>query len=111
MLRRGSSANHVCSGQAFDRLVEITEEPLTRRQARAIEQVLIEENPQFSNNGHSAFCGIRKAIDKNKIFVGPQNGKGQSSSTIQGGGENKYSPINPGPLDINDASSFTELQY
>ena len=33
----------------FDVLKEITTEPVTRRQARAIEQVLIEDNPQFSN--------------------------------------------------------------
>ena len=40
-------------GDRFDRLIEITDEPLTRRQARAIEQVLIEDNPQFSNKINS----------------------------------------------------------
>ncbi len=40
-------------GERFDRLIEITDEPLTRRQARAIEQVLIEDNPQFSNRINS----------------------------------------------------------
>ena len=39
--------------QHGDRLIEITDEPLTRRQARAIEQVLIEDNPQFSNKINS----------------------------------------------------------
>ena len=37
----------------FDVLKEITTEPVTRRQARAIEQVLIEDNPQFSNKINS----------------------------------------------------------
>ncbi len=32
---------------------EMTTEPLTRRQARAIEQVMIERNPQFSNKINS----------------------------------------------------------
>ena len=40
-------------GERFDRLIEITNEPLTRKQARAIEQVLIEENPQFTNKINS----------------------------------------------------------
>ncbi|SEF64252.1 RHS repeat-associated core domain-containing protein [Eubacterium ruminantium] len=40
-------------GERFDVLNEITTEPLTRRQARAIEQVLIEDNPQFSNKINS----------------------------------------------------------
>ena len=31
----------------------MTTEPLTRRQARAIEQVMIERNPQFSNKINS----------------------------------------------------------
>ena len=34
-------------------MIEITDEPLTRRQARAIEQVLNEDNPQFSNKINS----------------------------------------------------------
>ena len=34
-------------------LSEITTEPLTRRQARAIEQALIEANPQFENKINS----------------------------------------------------------
>ncbi|MCX4300534.1 MAG: hypothetical protein OSJ73_26665, partial [Lachnospiraceae bacterium] len=40
-------------GKRFDYLRQITKEPLTRRQARAIEQVLIEKNPQFSNKINS----------------------------------------------------------
>lgn len=40
-------------GARFDKLVPITEAPLTRREARAIEQVLIEKNPQFSNKINS----------------------------------------------------------
>lgn len=40
-------------GDRFDRLIEITDEPLTRRQARAIEQVLIGDNQQFSNKINS----------------------------------------------------------
>jgi hypothetical protein len=40
-------------GDRFDVLKEITTEPVTRRQARAIEQVLIEDNPQFSNKINS----------------------------------------------------------
>ena len=40
-------------GKRFDYLREITKKPLTRRQARAIEQVLIERNPQFSNKINS----------------------------------------------------------
>ncbi|MDF2545537.1 MAG: repeat protein [Anaerosolibacter sp.] len=40
-------------GDRFDRLVPVTSEPLTRDQARAIEQVLIEKNPQFSNKINS----------------------------------------------------------
>jgi hypothetical protein len=33
----------------FDKLRRVTKEPLTRRQARSIEQVLHEANPQFEN--------------------------------------------------------------
>ena len=40
-------------GKRFDYLREITRKPLTRREARAIEQVLIERNPQFSNKINS----------------------------------------------------------
>ena len=40
-------------GARFDKLVPITKSPLTRREARAIEQVLIENNPQFSNKINS----------------------------------------------------------
>lgn len=41
-------------GERFDRLREITQEQLTRRQARAIEQVMIENNyPSFSNKIYS----------------------------------------------------------
>ena len=40
-------------GDRFDYLQEITSEPLTRRQARSIEQVLIENNSQFSNKINS----------------------------------------------------------
>lgn len=40
-------------GARFDKLAPITEAPLTRREARAIEQVLIEKNPQFSNKINS----------------------------------------------------------
>ena len=40
-------------GDRFDILKEITTEPVTRRQARAIEQVLIKDNPQFSNKINS----------------------------------------------------------
>lgn len=40
-------------GNRFDYLREMTTEPLTRRQARAIEQVMIEKNPQFSNKFNS----------------------------------------------------------
>ena len=36
-------------GDRFDLLNEITTEPLTRRQARAIEQVLIEQHPEYEN--------------------------------------------------------------
>ena len=43
------SRRQVQHGKRFDRLIGITVEPLTRREARAIEQVLIEDNPQFSN--------------------------------------------------------------
>lgn len=40
-------------GDRFDYLDEITSKPLTRRQARAIEQVMIENNEQFSNKINS----------------------------------------------------------
>lgn len=40
-------------GDRFETLREITEEPLTRRQARAIEQVMIEKHPEFSNKINS----------------------------------------------------------
>ncbi len=40
-------------GDRFDYLDEITTEPLTRRQARAIEQAMIENNEQFSNKINS----------------------------------------------------------
>lgn len=40
-------------GDRFDFLREITTEPLTRRQARAIEQTMIEANKQFSNKINS----------------------------------------------------------
>ena len=40
-------------GFRFDYLQEITNEPLTRRQARAIEQVMIEKNHRFSNKINS----------------------------------------------------------
>lgn len=33
----------------FDNLIQITKSPLTRKEARSIEQVLIEQNPQFTN--------------------------------------------------------------
>ena len=39
--------------EIFDFLREITTEPLTRRQARAIEQSMKEGNPQFSNKINS----------------------------------------------------------
>ncbi len=40
-------------GARFDKLVEITKSPLSRREARAIEQVLIEQNPGFLNKINS----------------------------------------------------------
>uniref|UniRef100_UPI00059119FF GIY-YIG nuclease family protein n=1 Tax=Effusibacillus pohliae TaxID=232270 RepID=UPI00059119FF len=40
-------------GNRFDSLRKITDTPLTRRQAKAIEQVLINRNPQFSNKINS----------------------------------------------------------
>ncbi|NRG46524.1 GIY-YIG nuclease family protein [Bacillus sp. CRN 9] len=40
-------------GDRFDFLRTITDKPLTRRQARAIEQALINRNPQFSNKINS----------------------------------------------------------
>jgi hypothetical protein len=40
-------------GERFDRLDILTEEPLTRRQARAIEQVLINRNSNLSNKINS----------------------------------------------------------
>lgn len=40
-------------GDRFTRLREITQEQLTRRQAREIEQVMIENNPSFSNKINS----------------------------------------------------------
>ena len=40
-------------GARFDYLREITTEPLTRRQARAIEQAMINNNPMFSNKINS----------------------------------------------------------
>ncbi|MCM1124247.1 MAG: hypothetical protein NC416_16820 [Eubacterium sp.] len=40
-------------GDRFDYLNEITTEPLTRKQARAIEQAMIENNEQFSNKINS----------------------------------------------------------
>jgi len=40
-------------GDRFDYLKQITKEPLTRRQARAIEQVLKETNPNFTNKINS----------------------------------------------------------
>ena len=40
-------------GDRFDYLREITTEPLTRRQARAIEQAMMKANPQFSNKINS----------------------------------------------------------
>ena len=40
-------------GARFDKLVKINDNPLTRREARAIEEVLIEKNPQFSNKINS----------------------------------------------------------
>jgi RHS repeat-associated protein len=36
-------------GDRFDRLVQLTQSPITRDQARAIEQTLINENPHFEN--------------------------------------------------------------
>lgn len=40
-------------GNRFDRLESITNPPLTRKEARSIEQVLIEQNPQFTNKINS----------------------------------------------------------
>lgn len=40
-------------GYSFTELRAITDNPLTRGQARAVEQVLIENNPQFSNKINS----------------------------------------------------------
>lgn len=40
-------------GDRFDYLREITDQPITRRQARAIEQAMIELNSQFSNKINS----------------------------------------------------------
>ncbi len=40
-------------GNRFDRLDVLTHKPLTRRQARAIEQALINRNPHFSNKINS----------------------------------------------------------
>ena len=40
-------------GDRFDYLNEITSEQLTRRQARAIEQAMINNNPQYSNKINS----------------------------------------------------------
>lgn len=40
-------------GERFDKLMPITTSPLTRREARSIEQVLIEQNPRFLNKINS----------------------------------------------------------
>lgn len=40
-------------GDRFDYLREITTEPLTRRQARAIEQAMIKNHPEYSNKINS----------------------------------------------------------
>ena len=40
-------------GVRFDYLERITDSPVTRRQARAIEQALIEANPHFTNKINS----------------------------------------------------------
>jgi len=40
-------------GDRFERLDILTDEPLTRRQARAIEQALINRNPNYSNKINS----------------------------------------------------------
>lgn len=50
-------------GDKFDKLQQITDEPLTRRQARAIEQALIEGHPEFTANKINSISPDRDRYD------------------------------------------------
>ena len=52
-ITKNVSTRQAQHGSRFDYLSEITESPLTRREARAIEQAMIERHPEFQNKINS----------------------------------------------------------